>query len=74
MDSKICVVWNTEKSFDKFQNKYTDCKQCKIQRSMKGYYENKDKFSDQRKIYYEKNRDMQSLKQINKIENFINNK
>ena len=54
MDSKGCVICNTEKSFDNFY-KYRECKQCNIQRSMKRYYENRDKLSNQRKLYYEKN-------------------
>ena len=58
MDTKIFVVCNFEKSIDKFYNNYRECKQCNIQRSMKRYYENKDKLSNQRKIYYEKNRDV----------------
>ena len=58
MDTKICVVCNIEKSFDNFYNKYRECKQCNIRRSMKRYYENKDKLSNQRKLYYEKNRDV----------------
>ena len=58
MDSKVCVVCNIEISFDNFCNKYRECKQCIIKRSMKGYYENKDKLSNQRKLYFEKNRDM----------------
>ena len=57
MDNKVCVVCNTEKSIDNFYNKYRECKQCNIQRSMKRYYENKDKLSDQRKLYYERNKD-----------------
>ena len=57
MDTKVCVICNTEKSIDNFYNKYRECKQCIIKRSMKRYYENKDKLSNQRKIYYEKNRD-----------------
>ena len=40
MDSKVCVVCNIEKSFDSFYNKYRECKQCNIKRSMKRYYEN----------------------------------
>ena len=56
--SKVCVVCNIEKSIDSFYNKYREGKQCNIQRSMKRYYENKDKLSNQRKIYYEKNRDV----------------
>ena len=58
MDSKVCVVCNIEKSTDNFYNKYRECKQCKIKRSMKRYYENKDKLSNQRKLSYEKNRDV----------------
>ena len=58
MDSKVCVVCNTEKSIDSFYINYRECKQCNIQRSMKRYYENKDKISNQRKLYYEKNRDV----------------
>ena len=58
MDSNVCVICNIEKSIDNFYNKYTECKQCNIKRSMKRYYENKDKLSNQRKYYYEKNRDV----------------
>ena len=42
MDSKICVVCNIAKSIDNYYNKYRECKQCNIQRSMKRYRENKD--------------------------------
>ena len=58
MDSKICVVCNIEKNIDNFYNKYRECKQCNIKRSMKRHRENKDKLTNQRKICYEKNRDM----------------
>ena len=58
MESKFCVICNTEKSIDKFYNKYRECKQCNIKRSMERYFENKDKLSNQREIYYEKNRDV----------------
>ena len=58
MDSKVCVVCNIEKSIDIFYNKYRECKQCNIKRIMKRYYENKDKLSNQRKLYHEKNRDV----------------
>ena len=58
MDTKICVVCKIEKSIDNFYNKYRECKQCNIRRSMKRYYENKDKLSNERKLYYEKNRDV----------------
>ena len=47
-----------KKSIDRFHKKCRECKQCNKQRSMKRYYENKDKLSNQRKLYYEKNRDV----------------
>ena len=58
MHSKVCVVCNYEKSIDEYYNKYRECKQCNIKRGMKRYNENKDKLSNQRKLYYEKNRDV----------------
>ena len=58
MDSKVCVVCNTEKSIDNFYNKYRECKPCNIIRSTRLYYENKEKISNQHKKYYEKNRDV----------------
>ena len=58
MESKICANCNTEKGFDNFYKKYRKCKQRNIERSMKRYYENNDKLSNQRKLYSEKNRDM----------------
>ena len=58
MDSKVCVVCNIEKSIDDYYNKYRECKCCNIKRSMKRYYVNKDKLSNQRKLYYEKNREV----------------
>ena len=56
MDSKICVVCNIEKSIDEFYNKHRECKPCNIKRSTRRYFENKDKISNQHKLYYEKNR------------------
>ena len=58
MGSKVCVICNIEKCIDNFYNRNRECKQCNMQRSMKRYYENKDKLSNQRKLYNEKNRDM----------------
>ena len=62
MDRKICVVCNIEKSIDDYYNKYRECKPCNIKRSMKRYNENKDKLSNQRKLYYERNRDVLLVK------------
>ena len=58
MDSKICVVCNIEKSIQNFYNKYRECKPCNIKRSTRRYFENKDKISNQHKLYCEKNRDV----------------
>ena len=63
MNSKVCVVCNIEKSIDNFYNKYRESKQCNIKRSTKRYNDNKDKISNQQKIYYEKNRDKLLQKQ-----------
>ena len=63
MDSKVCVACNIEKSIENFYNKYRECKQCNIKRSTKCYYDNKNKISNQQKIYYEKNRDKLLQKQ-----------
>ena len=54
MESKICVVCNTEKRFDNFSNKYRECKECMINIKLKRCYEYKDKLSDQRKKNMEK--------------------
>ena len=58
METKVCVICKTEKNIDNFYNKYRECKPCNILRSTRRYYENKDKISNQHKIYYEKNRDV----------------
>ena len=80
MGSKICVICNIEKSIDNFCNKYRESEQCNIQRSIKRYYENKDKISNQKNLYCEKNRHvlLEKSKLNQKIETrkdqFINNK
>ena len=45
---------NIEKDINNFYKKYTDCIDCNRARGLKRYYENKDKISNQQKVYYEK--------------------
>ena len=40
-----------------FTKKYSECRDCNRTRGLKRYYENKEKISNQQKIYYEKNRE-----------------
>ena len=65
MDSKICTQCNIEKHINNFYKKYSECKDCNIKRGVKRYYDNKDKISNQQKIYYERNRDKLLQKQNN---------
>ena len=58
MDRKTCVLCNNEKSIYNFYNKYRERKPCNIKRSTRRYYENKDKISNQHKIFFDKNRDV----------------
>ena len=55
MERKICNQCNIEKSIEDFYSKYAECKICNSIRSLKRYYENKVKLSNQKK-YYEKNK------------------
>ena len=57
MDNKTCTVCKIEKQINNFYKKYSESKACNIKRGVKRYYKNKDKISNQQKIYYEKNRD-----------------
>ena len=57
MDTKTCTMGDIEKHIDNFYKKYSECKPCNIKRGVKRYFNNKDKISNQQKIYYEKNRD-----------------
>ena len=57
MDYKTCTLCNNEKHINNFYKKYSECKDCNIERGVKRYYDNKDKKSIQQKIFYEKNRD-----------------
>ena len=55
MDTKICRMRNIEKNINNFYKKYSECKDCNRTRGLKRYYENKDRISNQKKTYYEKN-------------------
>ena len=57
MDTKMCTNCNIEKHINNFYKKYRECIDCNRARALKRYYENKDKISNQQKIYYEKNRE-----------------
>ena len=59
MESKICTQCNFEKHINNFYKKYSECIDCNRARGLKRYYENKDKISNQQKLYYEKNRSIQ---------------
>ena len=50
MDRKICTKCNLEKIIEDFYNKNTEHKVCNSNRSLKRYYENKDKISNQKNI------------------------
>ena len=65
MDNKICTQCNIEKDINNFYKKYSECKDCNIKRGVKRYYDNKDKISNQQKIYYERNKDKLLQKQNN---------
>ena len=51
MESKNCTQCKIEKRIKDFYNKYTECKECNCNRGVKRYYENKDKVSNQQKVY-----------------------
>ena len=57
MEKNTCTVCNIEKHISNYYKKYSECKTCNIKRGVERYYNNKDKISNQQKIYYEKNRD-----------------
>ena len=68
MDKKTCTVCKIEKQINNFNKKYSKCKACNIKRGVKRYSNNKDKISNQQKIYCEKNRD-KLLEKQNKYRN-----
>ena len=57
MDTKTCTMCNIEKQINNFYKKYSECRDCNRARGLKRYYENKDKISNQQKVYYKKNRE-----------------
>ena len=50
----MCII---EKHINSFYKKNSECIDCNRTRGLKRYFENKDKISNQQKIYYEKNRE-----------------
>ena len=65
MDTKMCTICNIEKHINNFYKKYPECIDCNRARGLKRYYENKDRISNQQKIYYEKNREKILLQKQN---------
>ena len=64
---------NIEKHINNFYKNYSECRDCNRARGLKRYYGNKDKISNQQKLYYEKNRVRMLLqKQNNKCLQFRN--
>ena len=54
MDTKTSSMCNIEKQINNFDKKYSACRNCNRARGLKQNIENKDKISNQPKIYYEK--------------------
>ena len=54
MESEICSMCKVEKNIKSVHKKYSQCEDCNNKRGLKRYYENKDKISIQRTIYFEK--------------------
>ena len=54
MEGKTYTLCNMEKHINNFYKTYSDCKDCNRTRGLKRYYENKDKISNQQKLFYEK--------------------
>ena len=57
MDTKSCSMCNIDKHINNFYKKHSECKDCNRARGLERYYDNRDKISNQQKIYYEKNRE-----------------
>ena len=65
MNTKTCTLCNNEKDIKIFYKNYSECIECNRARGLKRYYENKDKISNQQKVYYEKNREKILLQKQN---------
>ena len=61
---------NNEKHFEDFYIKYSDCKSCNSKKALECYYANKDKISNQRRKYLEKNEIKPSQKQNDRYIHF----
>ena len=57
MISKTCSMCEIEKHIKIFHKNYVECKDCHSKRGLIRCYVHKNKISNQRKIYYEKNKD-----------------
>ena len=64
-DTKTCSMRIVEKHTNKFYKKFRECRDCNRARRLNGFYEKKDKISNQQKIYYEKNREKIFLQKQN---------
>ena len=65
MDTKTCTICKIENHINNFYKKSSECRDCNRTRGLKRYYENKDKISNQQKIFYEKNREKILLQKQN---------
>ena len=61
----MCTTCSNEKDINNFYRKYSEFRDCNRARGLKRYYENKDKISNQQKLYYEKNREKILLQEQN---------
>ena len=65
MDNKTCTLCKNEKHINNFYKKYSERRDCNRTRRLKRYYENKDKMSNQQKVFHEKNREKILLQKQN---------